>query len=193
MPRMVKILEGVKIQTLLAEIEANPDLWNRYEHRTRLYNGSPHAEVDDIWIRYNAIENFDPLHPELFGEEHESVYYPESEQLPSLVPLLGNLCAITDTTKLGGVLITRIPAGKKVDWHNDGGRWHSEYYLNKYLLLLKSAPGQKFRFENEEHEGAAGDMFLFDNRFPHCVENNSDTDRISLILACRCKSHDHNL
>jgi hypothetical protein len=69
--------------------------------------------------------------------------------------------------------------------HSDTGQWHPEFYNKKILILLQSAEGQSFNFENESHVGFSGEVFSFDNAPIHWVTNNSTVDRISLILAVR--------
>lgn len=188
MPKMQKILSGVVVvEPLMQQIEENPDLWDRDTLRTSFYPNSPHREVSDIWLRYRSMDEFDPERPELFAGPHKSVWYPAETILTCAWGLIEPICKIVDCEELGGVLITKIPPGKQVYPHNDGGPWHPEYYASKYLLLLKSAPGQVFSFEDEAHEGETGDLFIFDNRHTHWVVNNSDVDRVSLILAIKQK------
>lgn len=185
---MQKIMSGVKVDELLDQVQSKPDLWDRYTMRTKLLPNSAHRDVQDIWIRYNDWSNFDPENPQDFSNEHESVYYSAYYEIPALKPIIEGIMAITDGAELGGVLLTKITAGKRVYPHKDSG-WHVETYRNKVLLLLSSDKGQSFNFGEEKHEGQSGDVFLFDNRAEHEVINASDTDRISLILAIKPKGH----
>jgi hypothetical protein len=187
---MTKIFSGVSVSTLNEQIEAHPELWNQYTMRTKMYESSPHREVDDIWLRYNDHENFDTLNPEAFHNEHYSVWYDAITKLTDAKRLIENAMVLFDGEKLGGVLITRIPPGGRVYPHNDAMGWHSNFYRGKYLLLLQSAPGQSFNFDDESHEGEAGDLFIFDNHQDHWVVNDSDTDRVSLIFAVRQRGAD---
>ena len=82
---------------------------------------------------------------------------------------------------MGGVLITKIPAGKECKPHTDPG-WHARYY-EKVAIQIQSAPGQAFCFEGESLETRPGDVFWFDNAFTHWVTNPTPYDRITLI-AC---------
>lgn len=178
-----KIMDSIVVTPLLREIKEHPELWNRYDLRTR--GDSPHREVDDIWLRYRDYSELDEDNPESFSDWHVSQWYAAASILKSAKPLIENIFTLVGGDELGGCLITRIPPGKQVYPHTDAGRWHSEYYLCKYLLLLQSAPGQTFEFGEHKHEGEAGDLFIFDNRPVHSVVNDSDIDRISLIMAVR--------
>jgi hypothetical protein len=185
MSYMQKIMSGIKVDHLLAELNEHPELWNRYDFRTN-YQGSAHADVSDIVLRYRTFDEFDYENPTDFCNEHESVWYAAAHIIPSSKEVIENVASACGINQIGGCLITRIPAGKSVKPHTDKGYWHSEYYKDKILLLLKSSEGQSFNFEGDErHEGVAGDAFLFDNRVTHWVDNNSDIDRISLIIAGR--------
>jgi len=184
---MRKLPFVVPVAKLREELEASPWLWNTNELRTRMFDGSPHRRVDDIWIRYRDWSEFDESDPESFSGPHESIWYPAYNALPSIEWILQNIIEHLGDFELGGVLITKVPPGQRVDPHSDAGRWHADYYNRKILVLVKSAPGQKFCYLNEEHEGDAGQVFEFDNAPVHWVDNDSDVDRISLIFATRVK------
>ena len=47
------VLTGLDVHPLLHTIQRNPGLWNQYRFRTT-YVGTPHVDVDDIWLRYPA-------------------------------------------------------------------------------------------------------------------------------------------
>lgn len=176
----------VEVDGLNEKIKQHPELWNRYTIRTKLYKNSPHREVDDIWIRYRDISEFDPENPQAFAGEHLSMWYAAYYYLqPEIDSVLRSVMNNFPNSTLGGVLITRIPPGKQVYRHSDAGFWHSEYYKTKVLVLLESAPGQTFSFENKSYAGVKGEVFKFNNLVDHWVENNSDVDRVSLILAVR--------
>lgn len=173
----------VNVKQLVKELKDNPSLWNQYSLRTTAYEGNPHKRVDDIWVRYNAWENFDAEHPELFSAEHDSSWYPAYGKLPALRYHLFELMRAVQGTRLGGVLITRIPAGCSVAPHIDRG-WHAGYY-RKFAIQLKGGPQQLFCFEGESLEAGAGEVYEFDNSEKHWVENNSRRERITLIVCIR--------
>jgi len=181
---MKKILTGIDVEPLMKELNEHPLLWNYYPHRTESPT-SPHREASDIWLRYRDYADFDPNNPADFASKHESVWYVASFLMPTIRHEIELITEMLGIDELGGCLITKIPPGKQVYPHNDAGFWHSEYYNDKYLLLLQSAYDQKFCYQGEEHRGNAGDLFSFNNLVEHWVVNNSDTDRISLIIAGR--------
>jgi len=175
------ITSGFDIDDAVKEIEGHPELWNLYTMRTSEV-GSPHVDVDDIWIRYNDWNNFKGNRVS-FNEEHESVWYPSVEKLPSIKSLVMDVMAYVQGERLGGVFITRVPAGKSVKKHTDNG-WHSRYY-DKFAVQLKSNIQQAFCFDNYELCSEEGDLYTFDNSRKHWVVNNSNEDRITLIITIR--------
>lgn len=176
------LLNSACVGPILHELEANSDLWNEKAER-REGDSSPHREAPDIWVRYNDHNKFGPN----FNDEHIPVWYPAWERLPALRPLIFGLMQIFEGEMLGGVLITKVPAGKKIYPHIDAG-WHVDYY-EKFYVQLTGATGCDFCCEYgnevERFTPMAGDVYHFDNRKTHWVDNNSDVDRITLIVCIR--------
>lgn len=178
MKYFLKVSEGLDVRPLVAQLEQQPELWGQVAWRRNIPNG-PHAQMTDIWVRYNAIENLGPR----FNDEHEAVWYPAYKALPALEPIIGGLVALVEGKRLGGVLITKIPPGAGIARHVDRG-WHVETF-DKFYVSLKSAPGAKFIcYEGglEVLEPKVGECWRFDNQLPHSVENQSAEDRITLIV-----------
>lgn len=143
---------------------------------------SPHREVSDIWVRYNPIENY-AGDMQTFNAEHEPAWYPVAEQLPAAVGIADALMGMLRGITLGAVLITKIPAGKQVYPHIDGG-WHARHF-EKFAVQVKGNDRQAFHFKDEDLITHDGDLFWFDNAYPHWVTNDSDEDRITLIVCIR--------
>lgn len=181
MAKIMLVAEGVDIMPLALQIERHPDLWNQHAGRTEGY-ASPHQRIDDIWVRYNHWSNFDG-DMAAFNEAHESVWYPAATQLPAVRDIVFPIMARVHGERLGGVLITRIPPGGRVEPHTDHG-WHAEYYA-KYAVQIKSARGQAFCFEGEQLATKPGDVYWFDNAHKHWVVNDSDVERMTMIVCIR--------
>ena len=182
---MQKLNFYLNVTPYIGELNEFPELWDRYDMRRTMYEGSPHRECHDIWLRYNDYSNFDENNPLAFSDTHESVWYSAAWMMPKIKSLVMQIYYFTNSQELGGVLITKVPAWACVHPHVDTG-WHAEHYDKKYLFLLKSAPGQTFEFKGGEvHEGEAGELFVFNNQIEHAVYNNSYEDRVSLLMAVR--------
>lgn len=172
------LLRRFDVVPLASELALHPEVWNQHRWRTE-HPRSPHREVDDIWIRYNAIENLGPT----FNEPHESIWYPVAEKLTAVKHLVEKLVQDVGGGQLGGVLITRVPAGKQVYPHVDQG-WHAGYY-EKFAIQIAGNGKQAFCFDGEELRAETGDAYWFRNDVPHWVTNDSDEDRITLIVCIR--------
>lgn len=190
MKQFLKIADQLDVNPLLSQLDAHPELWNAHEGR-RHHEGSSHGETSDIWVRYN---DFTRARGETHRErmlslthEHVPVWYPAWEVLPALHPIVFDLMAAVQGEMLGGVLMTKVPPGGRILPHADTG-WHVEYY-DKFYVGLQSAPGADFICEDgaetERINIRPGEIWLFDNRKVHSVENDSDIDRITLIVCIR--------
>lgn len=169
------------IQEAVDQLDTHPELWNEYKWRTT--GNSPHREADDIWVRYNPVVNFDLANPAKFNEEHTAEWYPCADKLPSIKEITEQVTESLGAEKLGAVLITRVPPGKQIHWHQDGG-WHAKVH-RKFLVLLRGNLDQSFEFENEQMFAEPGDCFEFQNEYLHSVNNPTDQERISLIICLR--------
>jgi hypothetical protein len=178
MPHFAHIAANLPTADLLAAITAQPELFGQHPQRTSA-PGSPHHMVSDICVRYNDLANLGPR----FNQEHDSVWYPAWYALPPLKPLIFQLMDWLEGERLGGILITKLPPGGKVFPHTDSG-WHAAYY-DKFYIALQNPPGAVFRFPNRDLIARPGDCFWFDNSVPHSVSNDSDQDRLALIVCIK--------
>lgn len=180
----IRVFEsGVKVQPLIDQIEAQPELWNQNEFRNYdRVQGNPHLGVADIIVRFNDWKNWTGDRA-AFNGPHESVWWQAYEKLPYIKPLVFDLMRLFYAEQLGMVLITKIPANHEVKRHVDAG-WHAQHYL-KFGVQLKAAPGQKFCYDDHEVETKPGDLFAFNNSQPHWVTNPTASERWTLIICLR--------
>jgi hypothetical protein len=173
--------QAYDVKGLQQELQSHPQVWDIYRHRTESPT-SPHRETSDIWARYNAFENF---HGDVkaFNDEHVSSWYPVIESLPEAKSLAERVAKDMKALSIGGVLITRIQPGKRVYPHADKG-WHAQHY-EKFALQVKGDDKQAFHFEGEDLVTEDGDLFWFDNAYPHWVTNESDRERITMVICLR--------
>lgn len=172
--KIKRIGENIHVAPLLWALHENPDLWDQHKGRTESTE-SPHHGLSDIWARY-APPGVDP------SKRHDAIWYANADILPVrdiVYPLMAHLSGDI----LGGVLITKIPAGMQCKPHVDNG-WHAKFY-KKFAVQIQSSPGQRFCFEDEKLETKPGDLFYFDNSFTHWVENPTPHDRITMIVCIK--------
>lgn len=185
-PSIQHLSSGLDVVPLLRQLDDHPELWNQHTLRTDRYN-TPHNAVSDIWVRFNAWENFDGDPVKFTMEPHESEWYPCIAKIPAAWSLARKVMRHVGGKKLGGVLITRIPPGGEVKPHIDSG-WHAEHY-DKYAVQIKGNKDQSFCFDGESLSPLPSDLYTFNNSRLHWVKNESDEERITLICCIRT-NHD---
>lgn len=172
----IKLLwRGLNVQPMRLALDKNPELWDQRTERTASED-SPHHGLSDIWVRFADPATMQP------DGSHDSVWYAPADVLP-VRDIVFPLMAAVRGERLGGVLITRIRPGQTCKPHTDPG-WHARYY-DKYAVQIAAAPGQAFHFESKKLVTVPGDIFWFDNSHTHWVTNESETDRITMIVCIK--------
>lgn len=175
----------IDVRELNAQLAAQPDLWGKHGWRKN-DTSKVHAEMTDIWVRYNDISKY-PTFDIRFNDEHVPVWYEAWRKLPALHPIIRKLMVDEEGEMLGGVLITQIPPGGRIAPHEDKG-WHVGYY-DKFYISLESAPGATFHCGSEVINPETGDCWRFDNRREHWVNNDSRQFRRTLIVCIRTEKY----
>lgn len=178
MKNFLKVASAIDVMPLLMAVTLRPDLWNRHTLRTQ-HPGTAHSEVDDIWLRFNAIPEYD----EDVIDDTECINYPAFLELPQARPLIFGLMTHLQGERLGRCLITRLKPGAKIAPHTDGGA--PATYYDRFHIVLQSAPGCMFRAGDEWMHMRPGEAWWFDNTQEHEVLNNAADDRLHLIVDIR--------
>ena len=183
-----KLEKRFDVAGIRESILSQPDLWDLNKERT-YSKDSPHSEVSDIWVRYNDIEPY-RLKGDFTGinDEHTSVWYKEAGRISGIKKLTFDLMHEVGGERLGGILITRVRPGGKIERHTDKS-WHAEYY-SKFYIPIQNAPGAEFHFDTGVIKPEEGECYWFDNSCPHWVVNESDKDRIALIICIKTENYD---
>jgi len=173
------LASGFDAAPVVQALKENASLWN--EHRMRTADTGPHRDTSDIWVRCLDWEIMRD-NPTAFNSPHDSSWYPAA-QIPAIKNAVLSVLSYVGGLILGGVLITKIPAGKSVFPHIDAG-WHARAHY-KVALQIAADERQEFCFERKRLVTKAGDLFAFENAYTHWITNPSDTDRITLICCIR--------
>lgn len=187
------LIDNDDVSQIAFELHLHPELWNADRERTG-FDGSPHRECDDIWVRYNDktpyVKSGDFLG---FNDQHFPVWYPAYYQLPSLNPIIWKLMAGVRGEHLGGILISRIRPGKKIFPHIDKS-WHVDFY-DKFNVCISGAPGSAFVWtdDGEFMPGRTGDIYHFRNDTTHELINESDRDFIVMAVCIRTHQFESRL
>lgn len=172
------LASGWDVSELQKQLAEHPELWNQHTHRTFAYG--PHSGVDDIWVRYRTFADFDGDVAKFHNGPHESSWYPCIGDIPSAWSLARKVRRFMGADRIGGVLITRIAPGGQIMPHIDQG-WHAREY-EKVIVQVKGNRKQVFGFEDAELRPETGDVYWFRNDVRHWVKNESQEERISLIV-----------
>ena len=177
------VCDDLDVYSLKEEILLHYEEFDKYNQR-RTFPNSPHAQMTDIWARYNDIEPFlEKGSLEGFEAEHDSVWYPVIDKIPAVKKVVFDLMSKVDGERLGGILITKLPVGGHITRHTDAGL-HAQYY-EKFFVPIQIKDGAIFGFDDGDIKAKEGEAWWFDNSNPHWVTNNSDCDRIGMIVCIR--------
>jgi hypothetical protein len=178
-----QLAAGINVTPLANALQRQPGLWDANPIRTK-HPGTAHSQVSDILVRFNDLEEFLRTgDPTTITDDREAIAYPAWDKLPQLRPIIFDLMRTVEATRLGRVIITKLPPGKEITPHEDQGA-PAEWY-DRYQLALQSLPGAQFHIGDETVEFRTGDMWLINNRVTHSVVNNSRDDRIVCIIDLR--------
>lgn len=177
---------------LMHSILRRPDLWNANKTRT-FHPQSAHRVVDDILLRYNDFREGDDFVDRVCATV-ACQNMPAMALLPEVLPILFSLMQRVHCEHLGRVFISRMAPGIRIPLHSDRippaeeafpHRAVPAVYFSRYQIALKAQPGIVFKAGDEQVYMAPGEVWWFDNCVSHEVVNNSDDDRISLVVDMR--------
>lgn len=178
MRNFLKLAENVNVMGIRAELQRNPDLWDENNLRTK-HPGTAHSEVSDIWVFFNKL----PDKKNEVIDDKDVIPYRAWNALPSLRTLIFALMNQVSAVRLGRVIITRLPPGKTIDLHVDGGA--PATYYTRYQIAIQCEPGNMFVIGDEQAGFRTGEVWQIDNTIEHGVVNNSNADRIVCIVDLR--------
>lgn len=180
------IFNGLDVSSATLELMQNINLFG--EINTRKSASKIHSQMEDIWLRYQNIDNMiETGDYSRISDEHDSTWL---KNLPHCKRLCFEVMRLVDGERLGGVLITKLPPKGNILPHTDGG-WHAEYY-DKYYIPIVNDPESVFCFDEGEIHSRPGDIWAFDNSYNHWVKNNSKRDRIAMIVCIKQNKYDRS-
>lgn len=178
-----QLAAGVNVTPLMNALHRQPDLWDENPIRTK-HPGTAHAEVSDILLRFNDLEEYIRTgDPATITDDKEAIAYRAWDKLPQIRPIIFDLMRTVEATRLGRVVITKLPPGKEITPHEDQGA--PATYYERYQIALQSLPGALFNIGDETVNFRSGDVWWINNAVTHSVVNNSTDDRIVMIVDLR--------
>lgn len=190
MKNFQKIADGLNVTQLLNALYRKPDLFKSDDFLRKFPQG-PFGETDTVYLRFQEkvpVENEEDLKAytenRLAGHDlHECPWRPEINELPEARSHIMALMQSMGGTRLGRCMINRIVPGGVIFPHADS-KWHATYW-DRFHIVLQSNPGNVFRCGDETVWMRQGEAWWFQNLIEHEVINNSDSDRIHLIVDIR--------
>lgn len=173
-----QIAANIDVVPLMTSLARQPELWDQNTLRTK-HPGTAHSEVSDVWLWFNNIEASADV-----ANDREVVPYPAWQALPSARSIIFDLMRRVEGVQLGRVIITKLPPGKAITPHVDGGAPATFY--SRFQLALQSLPGAIFMIGDENVNFKTGECWMINNTKTHAVTNNSADDRVVMIVDIRC-------
>lgn len=168
-----RIAESVDVGQLMHAVARQHGLWDADKLRTT-FDGTPHAEVNDILLRFGKPDGDD-----LDAEDREAI-----KLIPGAKTMALNLMHLVRGSRLGRVVITKLDPGKKILPHADTQGAYASYYT-RYHLVLQGLPGSLFSCGDETVNMLTGEIWWFDASAVHALSNNSKDDRVHMLVDVR--------
>ena len=186
MRNFMLVANGVDVRPLMLALNNHPELWNQHTWRTT-YAGTPHADVDDIWIRYSSLDaTADVNDVSKVTNDTKPVWYPALKDLPQCRQLIFDLMRVVEGFSLERVVISRIKPGGRILPHSDAtGSYTDQDDGRRFHIVLQGLPGSMFRAGDEQVNMLTGQVWTFNHLVDHEVVNNSADDRIHLLVDIR--------
>lgn len=179
MKHFLRISQNAAVVPVLLGLMNKPELWDENDLRTT-HPESPHRECSDVWLMFNELKE---NQPEAVVNDREVVPYVGWYALPEAQEIVFDLLRLTRGVRLGRVIISKLPPGKTIAPHVDGGA--PAEYFTRFQVCLQSGPGCLFKIEDEVVQFAPGEVWRINNRAQHGVINNSADDRICMVVDIR--------
>jgi len=151
------------------------DGWSQSPRVT--FPGSPHRDTQDIILR-GPIEPYTSdmptLHRQLECEDYAMSIFPDTQELVS------DMFAKNKGTKLGRVILAKLPPGGVVHPHADEGPVPEKY--TRFHAIIQAGPGSWFLVGDQAENMTTGQIWIANVLDKHCVVNLDDEARVHLIV-----------
>lgn len=189
MENFLKLGSGTSVMPLMLAIHRLAKMQEAWKADTYLrdYPQGPFGDTESLILRFpsrsvHETEEALQTHDASF-DQHENFDQPVFKLLPEARPLIFQLMTAVQGERLGRVLINKLKPGGRIYPHADTPV-HAEYW-DRFHIVLQSAPGSLFRCGDERVNMETGDVWWFNNRLEHEVNNNSVDDRTHMVVDIR--------
>lgn len=185
MSNAIRITRGIDPSIALMELGRNAKLWELETFRQD-FSGSPHLHTKSIFCR--VTDEFKARDPEQVVGAHmlEASDFHAYESLPSVYGLVSGLMKRVNGERIGCVMVVKLAAGKSIEAHIDEGEY-PKYYDRFHIALSGGANGALYRIGDKKFRMLPGEVWWFQNLIEHEVFNDSNEDRINIIVDIKLK------
>lgn len=173
-----QLLGGVQVTPLMHQLARHSEWWNEDKARTT-FEGTPHAQVDDILLRFGLPDGKTSVADDLEAYDMEPM-----RSLRGAKDLCLDIMRLVGGSRLGRVVITKLAYGKQILPHKDVMGEYSKYYT-RYHVVLQGLPGSMFNCGDETVQMKTGEVWWFSAKDEHSLKNNSADDRVHMLVDVR--------
>lgn len=176
------LCSGVDVAPLLSALERKPFLFDQITARQST-PGSPHRYTKAVFLRWCQTQTVEAAFTEI-----PAIDYPALAELPEAFPLICEIMKQAESRELGRVLITDLASGGVITPHPDEGTV-ADYY-ERFHLPLQSDDGNWFFSHLPKSKAREvvhmqpGEIWWFNHKRVHELENRSHRPRLHLIVDC---------
>lgn len=168
-----RLADNAVVVPLMEQIARHPELWDADELRTT-FEGTPHADVSDILLRFGKAD----------GNDLDAADLPAMQALRGAKQMALGVMQLVGGSRLGRVVVTKLEPGKKILPHADTKGAYASYYTRYHVVLL-GLPGSLFTCGDETVSMLTGEVWYFDAKAEHSLANNSKDDRVHMLIDVR--------
>lgn len=153
------------------ELNDHAPLWDAFTTRQTL-QGSPHVDTKCIPLR--GLLSFP------FALDIVRPRTPFAARLPSCMRLANYVLSCLPVQEVGNVMLAKLRPGGRILPHPDEGPYAEHF--TRYHLVIDSHAGNWFDVAGHRVSTEQGDLFTFNHHLVHSAGNDSERDRIHMIL-----------
>ena len=175
MLHFTRIAEGVETKPLLAELNAEPEMWAADTSRQRKVN----CQRNTLNIFLRSPKKPLPPGAKNANDVHESRCAPAAARFPRTLAFCQSIADEWGATLGRATLVALLPKSR-VFPHIDTGAYYQ--IRDRLHLVLKSLEGSPLAAEEERVVMREGELWVFNNKVRHWADNPSEQPRVHLIF-----------
>ena len=175
MLHFTRLAEDLEIEPLLAELDAEPDMWFADTSRQRKVR----CQRNTLNIFLRAPKKPLPPGAKNANDVHETRLTRAAARFPRTLAFCEKIADERGATLGRATLVALLPRSR-VYPHIDTGAYYR--IRDRFHLVLRSPEGSPLAAGDETVVMHEGEFWVFDNRVRHWAENLSDEARVHLIF-----------